>query len=51
MVCAVCLTMFLWLDVEQTQTHYYCNKQLIEHGKVDYNILVMKNKIVCNQYV
>ena len=24
------------------KTHYYSNKQLILHGKVDHNILVMK---------
>ena len=32
------------------KTHHYSNKQLIVHGKVDRNILVMKNEIVCNQY-
>ena len=29
------------------KTHHYSNKQLIVHGKVDHNILVMKNEIVC----
>ena len=33
------------------KTHYYSYKQLIVHGRVDHNILVMKNKIVCNQYL
>ena len=33
------------------KSHYYINKQLIVHGKVDHNILVMKNEIVYDQYV
>ena len=33
------------------KTHFYSNKQLIVHGTVDHNILVMKNEIVCNQYL
>ena len=33
------------------KTNYYSNYQLIVHGKVDNNILVMKNEIACNQYV
>ena len=33
------------------KTHYYNNKQIIVHGTVDHNILVMKNEIVCNQYL
>ena len=30
---------------------YYSNKQLIVHGKVDHNMIVMKNEIVYNQNV
>ena len=33
------------------KTIYYSNKQLIVHGKVHHNILVMKNENACNQYV
>ena len=33
------------------KTHYCSNKQLIVHWRVDHNILVMKNEIVCNQFV
>ena len=33
------------------KTHYYSYKQLIVHGWVDHNILVMKNEIVSNQYL
>ena len=52
-----------WLDVEQNgkrgfsnylfllEIIYSNNQQLIVHGKVDHNILVMKNEIACNQYV
>ena len=27
------------------KTHYYSNKQLIVHGRIDHNILVMKTKV------
>ena len=33
------------------EIHFYSNKQLIVHGKVDHSILAMKNEIDCNQYV
>ena len=33
------------------KTNCYINWQLIVHGKVDHNILVMKTEIACNQYV
>ena len=33
------------------KTHNFSNKQLIVHGKVDHNILIMNTEIACNQYV
>ena len=33
------------------KTQYYSDKKLIVHGRVDHNIFVMKNEIVCNQYL
>ena len=33
------------------KTHYYENKQLIVHRKVDNNSLVIKNEIVCNKCI
>ena len=33
------------------KTHYYINKQLTVHGKVEHSIVGMKNEIICNHYV